>query len=1121
MGGLGCNLWRQKSILSFLKKPSPEDQSSGNNTVNGRKFQSENAVAVTKNIPISSTIDLKEEILGTETPPEKVPRHIFPFNNGHDENKSSVFSFIKHKFIKVDSRETPHVDRDLVKDDPFMISSDCTKNEGSERLGNASVALQLGTNKSFVSSNGNSNQEGKGLVSLIPSDDHGFGPETPSMQPLVPGLKRVQEDICSSGDRSDCFTLNASKRIRSLEGLNFERKNLQEEFEMTSKFEWLHPSQMKDANGRRSRDPFYDKQTLYIPPDALRKMSASQKQYWDVKCKYMDIVLFFKVVTCGKFYELYELDAEIGHKELDWKMTLSGVGKCGQVGISESGIDEAVQKLLARGYKVGRLEQLETSEQAKSRGSTSVIHRKLVHVLTPSTTSEGNIGPDAVHLLAVQETCNELENNSTTIGFAFVDCAALKVWVGSIDDDASCAALGALLMQDAQKALKKYSLTGPATPLLSPVQPGADFVDPAEVKIFLDLKGYFKGFCSKWDHTFDGANHGVALCALGSLVNHLERLMLDEVLHNGDVLSYEVYRGRLKMDGQTLVNLEIFNNNADGSPSGKYNSTLYMYLDNCVTSPGKRLLRNWICHPLKDVEKINHRLDVVDRLVENSDTTLSTAQYLRKLPDLDRLLGRVKASIQSSEALLPLIGAKILKQRKVVDFTSSGLFVTLTDGPLDEFQWVKVFGLLVKGLRIGLDLVRLLQKECLTSSLAKVVSLPVLDGDNGLDKFLTQFEAAIDSDFPNFQDHNATDFDAETLSILMELFIEKATVWSQVIYAISCFDVLRSFSITAKFSSGVMCRPVILPLSKPTNFCKETGGPTLNIKGLWHAYALGESGGLPVPNDLHLGGNTNIRYPRTLLLTGPNMGGKSTLLRATCLAVIMAQLGCYVPGETCVLSLVDIIFTRLGATDRIMTGESTFFIECTETASVLQNATHNSLVLLDELGRGTSTFDGYAIAYAVFRHLVEMVNCRLLFATHYHPLTKEFASHPHVTLQHLACSFKLKSQSSSPTEQELVFLYRLTSGACPESYGMQVALMAGIPKTVVEYASSAGQVMKKMNRESFRSCERRANFSTLHEEWFKTLLEISKADGGFNNDNDLFDTLFCLWHELNADRSSC
>nr|XP_016505221.1 PREDICTED: DNA mismatch repair protein MSH7-like isoform X1 [Nicotiana tabacum] len=647
---------RQKSILSFLKRPSSEDQSSGNNKL---KFPNQNTVPVTKNIPI----------LGTETPPEKLPRQVLPFNCGHDGNKSSAFSSIRHKFI----REKPRIDRDLVKNDSFGIPSPCTKNEGSERLGNPSISLQSGSNRSSVSANRNRNQEGKGSVSLIQGDDHGFGPETPSMQPFVPGLKRVQDDMRNSADRSDCSSLNASKRIKSLEGSNFGGKNLEAEFEMTSKFEWLHPSQIKDANGRMPGDPLYDKRTLFIPPDALRKMSASQKQYWDVKCKYMDILLFFKV---GKFYELYELDAEIGHKELDWKMTLSGVGKCRQVGISESGIDEAVQKLLARGYKVGRMEQLETSEQAKSRGSTSVIRRKLVHVFTPSTTSEGNIGPDAVHLLAVKETCNELENGSTTFGFAFVDCAALKVWVGSISDDASCAALGALLMQvspkeviydarglskDAQKALKKYSLTGSAAPLLSPFQPGADFVDPAEVKNFLDLKGYFKGSCNKWDHTFDGVrSHDVALCALGSLVNHLERLMLDEVLRNGDILSYEVYRGCLKMDGQTLVNLEIFNNNADGSPSG----TLYKYLDNCVTSPGKRLLRNWVCHPLKDVEKINHRLDVIDRFVENSEATLSAAQYLRKLPDLDRLVGRVKASIQSSEALLlPLIGAKILKQR--------------------------------------------------------------------------------------------------------------------------------------------------------------------------------------------------------------------------------------------------------------------------------------------------------------------------------------------------------------------------------------------------------------------------------------------------------------------------
>lgn len=149
----------------------------------------------------------------------------------------------------------------------------------------------------------------------------------------------------------------------------------------------------------------------------------------------------------------------------------------------------------------------------------------------------------------------------------------------------------------------------------------------------------------------------------------------------------------------------------------------------------------------------------------------------------------------------------------------------------------------------------------------------------------------------------------------------------------------------------------------------------------------------------------------------------------------------------------------------------------------------------------------------VFRQLVETINCRLLFATHYHPLTKEFGSHPRVTLQHMACSFRSKSGNSCRDEQELIFLYKLASGACPESYGMQVATMAGIPKLVVESASKAGLFMKKLIGQSFNSSEQRANFSSMHEEWFKTLLAISKIKES-EFDDDTFDTLVCLWHEL-------
>jgi DNA mismatch repair protein MSH6 len=526
---------------------------------------------------------------------------------------------------------------------------------------------------------------------------------------------------------------------------------------------------------------------------------------------------------------------------------------------------------------------------------------------------------------------------------------------------------------------------------------------------------------------------------------------------------------------------------------------LYKYLDNCVSPTGKRLLRNWICHPLKDVESINKRLDVVEEFTANSESMQITGQYLHKLPDLERLLGRIKSSVRSSASVLPaLLGKKVLKQR------------------------VKAFGQIVKGFRSGIDLLLALQKESnMMSLLYKLCKLPILVGKSGLELFLSQFEAAIDSDFPNYQNQDVTDENAETLTILIELFIERATQWSEVIHTISCLDVLRSFAIAASLSAGSMARPVIFPESEATDQNQKTKGPILKIQGLWHPFAVAADGQLPVPNDILLGEarrSSGSIHPRSLLLTGPNMGGKSTLLRATCLAVIFAQLGCYVPCESCEISLVDTIFTRLGASDRIMTGESTFLVECTETASVLQNATQDSLVILDELGRGTSTFDGYAIAYSVFRHLVEKVQCRMLFATHYHPLTKEFASHPRVTSKHMACAFKSRSDyQPRGCDQDLVFLYRLTEGACPESYGLQVALMAGIPNQVVETASGAAQAMKRSIGENFKSSELRSEFSSLHEDWLKSLVGISRV--AHNNapiGEDDYDTLFCLWHEIKS-----
>ncbi|KAK4791150.1 hypothetical protein SAY86_031563 [Trapa natans] len=241
----------------------------------------------------------------------------------------------------------------------------------------------------------------------------------------------------------------------------------------------------------------------------------------------------------------------------------------------------------------------------------------------------------------------------------------------------------------------------------------------------------------------------------------------------------------------------------------------------------------------------------------------------------------------------------------------------------DLAKQVKIFGSLVKGLQIALDLLTLLMKDKrLGLSLTKIFEHPAVEGHDGVHKFLTQVNAAIDSDFPNYQNHDVMDSDADTLIALIELFVEKSPKWSAIIYAINCIDVLRSFTVTATSSRGAMSRPTISPRSKNIGSARGSKGPIPKIMGLWHPYALGESGGQPVPNDVLLGEGIDGFHPHTLLLTGQNMGGKSTLLRATCLAVVLAQLGCYLPCETCVLSPVDTIFTRLGATDRMMSGEN-------------------------------------------------------------------------------------------------------------------------------------------------------------------------------------------------------
>ena len=286
---------------------------------------------------------------------------------------------------------------------------------------------------------------------------------------------------------------------------------------------------------------------------------------------------------------------------------------------------------------------------------------------------------------------------------------------------------------------------------------------------------------------------------------------------------------------------------------------------------------------------------------------------------------------------------------------------------------------------------------------------------------------------------------ARGMQLIFAKFDSMRSRWAAAAQATALLDALGSLAKTA--TKPGFCRPKILD-------CAPGSEPSLKIVQGRHPCVENTFNNSDfIPNDLALGTASEVDSSRVLLLSGPNMGGKSTLLRQTCLIAILAQIGSYVPAEECELTPIDCIFTRLGASDRILLGQSTFFVELAETAAALRGATRRSLVIMDELGRGTSTFDGTAIAGATVKHLVERSKCLSLFATHYHSLLDEWRSEPKVRLGHMECLVQDENgdaeAEASNGNSSITFLYTLGKGTCPKSFGINVARLASLPDEVL------------------------------------------------------------------------
>ncbi|XP_029087380.1 DNA mismatch repair protein Msh6 isoform X3 [Monodon monoceros] len=310
--------------------------------------------------------------------------------------------------------------------------------------------------------------------------------------------------------------------------------------------------------------------------------------------------------------------------------------------------------------------------------------------------------------------------------------------------------------------------------------------------------------------------------------------------------------------------------------------------------------------------------------------------------------------------------------------------------------------------------------------------------------------------------------------------------WQAAVECIAVLDVLLCLANYSRGGDGPMCRPVIL-------LPEEDTPPFLDLKGSRHPCITKTFFGDDfIPNDILIGCEEEEENGKAycVLVTGPNMGGKSTLMRQAGLLVVMAQMGCYVPAEVCRLTPIDRVFTRLGASDRIMSGESTFFVELSETASILKHATAHSLVLVDELGRGTATFDGTAIANAVVKELAENIKCRTLFSTHYHSLVEDYSQNVAVRLGHMACM--VENECEDPSQETITFLYKFIKGACPKSYGFNAARLANLPEEVIQKGHRKAREFEKMTQSLrlFREVCLASERSTVDAEAVRKLLTL-------------------------------
>lgn len=770
------------------------------------------------------------------------------------------------------------------------------------------------------------------------------------------------------------------------------------------------------------------------------------KYYLELKEQHEDAIIFYRL---GDFYEMFFEDAKTASSELDLVLTGRNAGveeRVPMCGIPHHAAKGYIQRLIQKGYKVAIVEQLEDPALAKG-----LVKRDVIKIVTPGTIMD------------------EVSDEKTTVYIASLH--DFQFGLAVILCEMTTGELRAQLIDKHVMAIQKVLLGNNVREIV--IQ---EKFDKKIVKMIEEMQTITVSFHNdnalkeEYRHLLNGIEDDRVETAFGVLTNYLDETQKRNMAHlNAVEMVYE--NDFLQMDFSTKQNLELTSSLRSNSRS----QTLWSFLDKCRSSMGSRLLKKWIEYPLVDTAMINRRLDAVEYLNDNFITKDELREHLGFVYDMERLSARVAYGSANPRDILRLI--------KTLEHTPQ-IFELFHDcSAYEEFQSIdpcrelydmiegaiidnppltlKDGGVFVEGYNEELDQVReigkngknwILELENKERERTGVKSLKIgynrvfgyyievtkTNLDSIKDEFgyvrkqtLTNAERFITQELKDKEDaivhaqERSIRLEAELFNHLLNQIKVYLPKLHDLSHALATIDAL--YALAEISSENGYTRPQF-HIGHSIHM-KEARHPILDRMMKTTRY---------VSNDLEMGEDNDI-----LMITGPNMGGKSTYMRQTVLLVIMAQIGCFVPAKKAEMPIFDQIFTRIGASDDIMSGQSTFMVEMIEANNALQNATANSLILFDEIGRGTSTYDGMALAQAMIEYIMRNIKAKTLFSTHYHELTVMAEKNAGIRNVHV---------DVHEEDDEVTFLYRVLDGKADKSYGINVARLAHLPSSVLERA---------------------------------------------------------------------